>query len=282
MDDVAKVFATVLVIIVVLLALGYCMLRILDQALQEANEEEEFPHGLGRMRDVNYTRTSAIPVPVSFQVMGNATGTQHLLVLDKTGTLVVYFSDDLFNENLTKVPLTRFEVSDLSSFRLELGLVQNGSVAVHVTRGSFDWYWVGHQGNGSFQEIEGPLSLTGHQRPALEVGDLPASDRIRDHGAGWDTILLDGQDVVVAEFHDWGGCLEYSYCPGLAYRTQNGQWSNIVVMGGSNPDGISIAGTSMDDMFVVIWEEDRTSVHWRFYPVTDDSVLEAGIPVVQG
>ncbi len=281
-NDVAMVFATIIVIIVVLFALAFYMLSLVDQAFQEANEEADFPHALGRVRDVNPTRTSVIPVPVSFEVMGNATGTQHLVVLDKTGALAVYTSNDLFTDNLTTDHLTRFEVSDLSSIRLELGHIPNGSVAVHAIRGSFDWYWVQHPGNGSFQEAEGPLSLTGHQRPVLEVEDLPASDRLRDYGAGWNTIRLDGQDVVVAEFHDWGGCLEYSYCPGLAYRMQNGQWSNIVVLDESYPDEISIAGTSLDDMFVVTWGEDRNSVSWWFYPVTDDSVLEAGRPVEQG
>jgi hypothetical protein len=76
---------------------------------------------------------------------------------------------------------------------------------------------------------------------------------------------------------DWGGCLEWSYCPGVSYRMPSGQWSDIVVLDESHCDGISIAGTSMDDMFVVTWEEERYSVEWWFYPVTDDTVVETGM-----
>ncbi len=281
-NDAAIVFFTVLIVIVVLFALAFYMVSLVDQAFQGTNEREEFPHGLSGTRDINPTRTSAIPAPVSFEVMGNATGTQHLLVLDKTGVLTVYTSNDLFTDNLTEAHLTRLEANDLSSFRLELGHIPNGSIAVHVIRGSFDRYWIQQPGNDSFQEVEGPLTLTVQQRPMLDEDDLPASDRIRDYNAGWNTIHLDGHDVMVAEFSDSGGCLVWSYCPGVAYRMPNGQWSNIVVLDETSPDGISIAGTSMDDMFVVTWEEDRTSVYWWFYPVKDDSVMEAGTPVKQG
>jgi len=281
-NDIAKVFATILVIIVVLIGLAFYMISLLDQAFQEGNDEHEFPHQLSRIEDIDPTRSTAIPVPVSFEILGNATGTQLLVVLDKTGTLTAFTSNDLFYKNLTEARLTRFEFFDLDSVRLQLGYLPNGSVGVHCSRGSFDWYWVQNEWNESLFEAEGPLSLTGPRRPVFDVEELPASDRIHDYRSEWNTIHLDGQDVVVAEFSDFGGCLEWSYCPGIAYRLPNGQWSNIVVIDETYPDGISIAGTSMEDMFVVTWSEDRNSVGWWFYPITDDSVQRAGIKVVQG
>jgi len=281
-NDVAIVVFTVLIIIVILFAVAFYMVSLLDQSFEEANEENQFPHGLSRLKNVEPTRVRTIPAPVSYEVLGNATGTQHLVILDKTGILVVYSSNDLFSNNISSSHLTQFEFSDLTDVRLEFGRVLNGSVGVHAHRGSFDWYWVQSSSNGTFQEVDGPLTLTGSQRPVYEVGDLPASDRIRDYGARWDTIRLDGRDVLVAEFHDWGGCLEYSYCPGVAFKMPNGQWSNIVSLGGASPDGISIAGTSMKDMFVVTWSEDRNSVGWWFYSITDDSVMKAGVPPLQG
>lgn len=281
-NEVAIVAFTVLIIIVILFAAALYMVSLLDQSFEEANEEELFPHGLSRLKNVKPTRVRTIPAPVSYEVLGNATGDQQLVILDKTGILAVYTSNDLFSNNISSSHLTQFEFSDLTDVRLEFGRVLNGSVGVHAHRGSFDWYWVQLSSNGTFQEVDGPLTLTGSLRPEYEVEDLPASDRIRDHGAGWDTISLEGRDVVVAEFHDWGGCLVYSYCPGVAYMLPNGQWSNIVSLDGASPDGISVAGTSMEDMFVVTWSEDRNSVGWWFYPITDDSVLRAGIPVVQG
>ncbi len=276
------VLATFFAIIVILIALAFYMISLLEQTSLGAHEDPEFPHPLGRMMNDDPTRTSAIPVPVSFEVLGNATGTQHLVVMDKTGTLTVFMSNDLFSQNLTSARLGRFEFSDLTSLRLELGYIPNGSVAVHASRGSFDWYWVQDPWNGSFQEVEGPFSVTGQQRPIYQLEELPASDRIHDYRAGWNTITLDGQDVVVAEFSDHGGCLEWSYCPGLTYRLPSGKWSNIVVLDETRADGISIAGTSMEDMFVVIWMEDRNSIDWWFYPVTDDSIIKAGRPVKQG
>lgn len=242
--------------------------------MREHEEANKFSHPIVR-NWVEPVKNTELPHPVNFAVLGNTTGTQYLAVLDTTGILWVIRSNDTFTTLLSTQRLDTFDVQDLGGVGLSMGFAQNGSVFVGADYEDSYLSWV--QGEDGIFEAH-PISPFGPTGPTVKREDLPEPRFIRTPHPGWDTVWLDGMEVVVLGYYYESGCQGNLISPSIVYRQPGDEWSYIVQLGRSNLDHVAIDGTGMDDMLIVAYN--GLNGHWLIYSISDTTVFDAGQPQV--
>ena len=273
-NEIAIIAFSVLIILIILIATAFYLLQEWEEAMADHEESRQFSHPRDRAR-IDPVRNKEIPVPVNYAILGNTTGTQYLTVLDTTGVLWMIMSNDSFQTLMVVERLDSYDVQALDGVGLSMGYASNGSVFVIADNEEGVSSWV--QGmNGSFEAC--PMSPPAPKGPTVRREDLPEPRYIDTPSPGWDTIWLDGLEVVVLGYYYESGCMGNYYSPSIVYRRPGEEWSDIVMLDKANLDDVAINGSGMDDMLIVAYDGHRGS--WLIYAVTDTSVLDAGQPQV--
>lgn len=275
-DAFTKAFRIVVpVLVVVAMALLVLFAYLLTQPLPLPSLPESDPIPHSRFKAVE-GRLHDMPEPVEFQVLGNASASQYLAVVAEGGSLLVYVSNDTFVNNVTMVLLEERYGTDPATVTLALGHDPAGRVAVGVTRGAERKGWVLERWPDVWTPIEGPLEISVPASPRVEAPSLPSPDNMVGWPDGWDTLVLGDRNVAVGSYRYQAGCMEESCSPSVVFVTDDGDWSTIVVLGRQWADLMRVAGSGLDDMFMVSVDQDDDGTLWYITVVDREGILETG------
>ena len=213
---------------------------------------------------------------VEYQVLGNASGEQYLAMVASGGSLYMYVSNDTFSMVVNGTLLDEVYGTDPATIQLRLGRDPLGRVAVSISRAGEVKGWVLEAWPDVWVPMDDPSSIFVPASPDIDPSSLPSPKHLQDWEDGWDTIWLEGREVAVGTYTYQAGCEEASCCPSIVFRTDDGEWSTIVVLGKLWVNKVQVAGTGLDDMFVVSYEIGRNGPRWYMTTIDGNGVLKTG------
>jgi hypothetical protein len=274
-------FKLVLILVIAVVLVGVVLFLAVN-AVFNAFEDFQFlpdPDPLPHTRvdsQETYPNITMDLTPREIETLGNATGNQLLVVRDATSFVISFASNDLFADNVTTRTVCELTNSSGAGDLVQLGILANGAVAVSCEDQGVDRYWVLTNWTGEWVEVPGPLDILTVDVNGMEPETIPFPRHIENWDNGWDFKRIDRFEVAVGTYWYVAGCMEGYNSPAVVYRRPGGEWSTMVSLNKrTSAEYISVAGTAMDDLFVVAYD-DRYRTGWRVYGVTNDDLIEAG------
>jgi hypothetical protein len=276
----ARFHTTVIVAIVVaLIIIGFSLIAYViiygPQAFSEAFDP--FPYHAWQHTNVRGEVTTEgfidLPVPATYEVLGNASGWKCVVVLSKAGNLTALWSDGPHFENMTEQQLAQLSGPSLDATIVRLGYGEHGEAICHLSHKGDEKWWVFERDANLWNISTMPVTIIGPARPGIDVETTPHHRPARNEDTAWDTITIGSVDVVVGMYIWTSGDNERPHAPSIIYRRDGEGWSTIVVIDNVMMEHQRIAGTSLDDM-VIVGIDHRD--HWWMISVNDNMVTRAG------
>ncbi len=275
-DFLAKVLRIVVPVLIItaiaLFVLFFYLLTVMPP-ISVLPDPDPIPHS--RLRAVE-GRLHDMPEPVDYQVLGNASTSQYMAVVSKTGSLWVFVSNDTFENNVTRVILEEWNTTDPTPEALSLGRDRMGMIAVGIGRGTERRGWVLERWPDAWVPIEGRVEISVPSTPRVDPDSLPSRGNVVGWPEGWDSLVLGDRNVAVGTYRYTAGCMDETCCPSLVFVTDDGDWSTVVVLGRQRVDRVRVAGSGLDDMFIVSVDMDEDGALWYCTIVDKEGILALG------
>ena len=273
----------IFVFIIVVISLLFMAINMFFEGLND--NWESMPYTKLSSSGYKETEIHGLTPPVDYRVIGSPAGTQYLVVLDERGDLMVYRSQEMFSENLTGVLLTHLDISEFANAEVRLGYLVNGSVIAGLNMMSTLTWWLEDSNTGKWSRVQGYLGPIFPAHPDIGADEMPEPENVREWDTSWDMIEIGGMTIAAGMYGYWPADTMSIISPSIVFRTGEGPWSTIVRLNGQVTYMVRIAGTSIDDLFIVTnGQVNRgSSDNWMVYSITDDSLLRAGeAPPIHG
>jgi hypothetical protein len=231
-----------------------------------------WPHGGARVDETHFPGDDP-PEPEAFDLLGNASGWKCIVVVSKAGVVMAYWSGEPLFQNRSEERLDTLEGPTLEGTNVRLGWATDGTAVCRLDHRGNSTYWTFDAGNGAWTLEDGRIRIVGPHEPDIRIEDTPGNWPSHVEETAWDTVTIDGFDVVVGGYSWWGGGDNEAFqMPTIFYRRPSGEWSTKVVLDKDRVYHQNIAGTSMDDIIIVTYGRHG----WKLYSVTDDAITTAG------
>jgi hypothetical protein len=278
-DDALKVtFLALIGVVIVLLCYAYNLLTTTELPGM-LPDPDPIPYAELRTSGLaHYTDWTDDPAAVS--VLGNATSAQCVAVLDVQGRLWAMTSDDLFVNASRRCMLADLGDGPFDGATLQLGRTAEGAFGLRLSYDGTQSYWVMVGGPAGWRREAGIVQLEFPQTVRVDATKLPYPKNLSYDEASVDALRVDGADVVVTAYSYCGGCVDVDVFPSVVFTTDEGRWSNIVRVQSVNHhiwgSTCYVAGTSLDDLFIVIVSRDDSPPSWSIVPLAGDGLRQAG------